>query len=485
MTEGRKGDGGVRRFGVVLFDNTADPRSGWASVNGETAQVIATHHELSNDTLWLTNLGYDEMRASNLSQNPSLRPDYYLPIKLEDLLAEWGLDAAEASLSYIAKFASVLFARIMGISWRLLKETNPALERSRAFIAPSLKEDLRSLMPAMDYPSDEAWHGLKKGQGMKDFSPTETRRPRGGRTVTFRRPRLAHTLDMLASPVPHGKFAWVGKNQMRGGGDRTSWVRENDRPCMVNAIYQGLLGGPAAGDVASVFAFSNAISKGAEQRNWMAHPEFMVFSTFARLEVLGVWQGEGYRQLNLELPHPVREFLSSRFSEMSWSAGIVAESLLRAAFLGDPAPRKLNQDKQGERSPNTSWQGVWLRAADRMTMFALSMDLTREGFSVTSYGVNWIKCSATEDQVPDLIQHAMRIGLVPQYLDIPEGLFRQNAPLPWNGDSRGAALVGMIARRQQSLLWNLDRIPMAERDRHEEMFLRIREQVAAGVAKAV
>jgi hypothetical protein len=476
MTEVRKGEGGIRRFGVVLFNNPEDPKVGWASIAGEPSQEITSAHELPGDTLWLTNLGYEEFRNSKLYLNPWLRADYYLPIKFKDLMAEWGVSPADSPHAYTASFSSTLFQRIMSIAWRLMKENNPGLDRSRAFLAPSLREDLRVLVPKLDYPTDDAWHVLTKGQAMKDFTPLSIRAPKGGKSFMLRRPRLSHALDLLASPVPKGNFEWVSKNAMRGM-DRVAWVRQCERPLMVNASHLGLLNNGAGSEIADVFGYgNNADKKNAVQRNWMAHPEFMVMSSFAKLDVMGAWRAQEYQCLNLLLSPTVTEFLSNRYSEMSWSAGIVAEALLRATFLGDPSPKK-NIPGEAER-PNVSWQGVWLKAIDRMMMFTTAMSLHRAGFSVQSYGVGWVQCSVTDDQIPDLVHEAMSLGLVPRYLDIPDGLFQPNQPLPWNGDTRGAGFAGLVARKNQKMLWNLDRIPMSEKERQDGLFKKIVEMAS-------
>ena len=246
---------------------------------------------------------------------------------------------------------------------------------------------------------------------------------------------------------------------------------------MVNATVLGLSNGAASADVSDVFAFGNSINKERRVRTWMPHPEFMVLSTFARVDVLGAWVGETYRPMNLSMPQAVKDFLSNRYVEMSWSAGVVAECLLRAALMPAPPERGAKYDKNAPQKPRTTWQGAWLRSVDRMSMFTNAMEMYRDGFVVQSYGLGWVKCAATDDQVPDLMNKAMSLGMVPTFWEIPDALFKPGS-IPWSADKRSVALAGMTASKQKNMLWNLDRLPMYERERQEEMLRQIAGQGA-------
>ena len=462
-----------RRYGVVLFDDPENPGTGWASINGDASYQIRSMHDLPNDVIWITNLDFDNFRKSKVELNPWFRADSYLPVKIADVLAEWGLDPANTPLSATASFCSGVFQRIMGIAWKLIRECNPDADRNKVFTAGSLRDDLRHLIPRLDFPSEEAWHVLQPKQAYKEFTQTSIRSPRGAARVMLRRPRLAHALDVLTSPVPSGEFSLVGKNLMRGKGDRVNWIRDSQKPCLVNVTYLGLANG-VSGDVQDIFAFGNAISNGPRiNRTWLPHPEFMVMSTFSRLDVLGSWVGNDYYTMNNGLAEPVRQFLSNRYSEMSWSAGVVAEALLRAACMGPPFDRNMSAEER-KVAPKISWQGAWLRAADRMQMFTGAMSLHKDGFSVQSYGLGWIVCTATEDQMQDLMYKSMSLGLLPRFFDIPDGMFRQGN-VPWSGDKSSAALAIMTALKQKNRLWNIDRIPLYEKDRQEEMLRKIME----------
>ena len=472
------GEGPRRRYGVVLFDDVEDPTTGWASVEGAMSYQVKSMHDLPGDTLWLTNLNYDGFKNSNVSLNPSMRMETYLPVKLKDMLAEWGLDPVTTSTGNTASFCSSLFQRIMSMAWKVIRECNPSSDRMRAFTTDSLRDDMRHLIPNQDFPPDEIWHAFQENQAFKNFTKTTNRSDRGAAMFMLRRPRLAHVLDVLSSPIPKGPFSFVPSKSMRGGGDRVNWVRASDRPCLVNVAVLGLMDGVPR-EVGDMFAFSNTMNKAdKQQRMWVPHPEFMVMSDFTKMDILGAWVGNDYSVIGPKLPEPVREFLSNKYSEMSWSAGIVADAILKAAIMGPPPDRKAPQAKDRGKGPKTSWQGAWLRAADRMLMFTSAMAMANDGFSVQSYGVGWVSCSAIETQVRELMHKAMSVGLVPTFNDVPDDAFK-NGSIPWNGDRRSAAMAVMTVTKQKTRLWNIDRMPLYEKDRQDEMLRKIMKMPGA------
>src|SRR3546814_19579766 len=85
-----------------------------------------------------------------------------------------------------------------------------------------------------------------------------------------------------------------------------------------------------------------------------------------------------------------RDFLSDKFSDLSWSAGVVAETIWRAAALAEEKS-KAGFLRDGEERAHTSWQGAWLKAYDQSSMFANGMRLTELGYPVVSYGFGWVR----------------------------------------------------------------------------------------------
>lgn len=202
-------------------------------------------------------------------------------------------------------------------------------------------------------------------------------------------------------------------------------------------------------------------------RNWVAHPELAVLAKFAEIDVKSVWVGKEYGVIAPRLPEAVKDFLSDKHSEFSWTAGIIAETLWRAAGLAEEKGRGGRGDD--EDRAHTSWQGAWLRAADKSAMFLSSMQLTEMGYAVRSYGLGWIRVMVPEESAADLIKDGLSIGLIPQLVDVPEGAFSMSRAVPWGGDQRSQFLAQMTAAGNRTMLWNLDKLPLLDKAERNSM----------------
>lgn len=460
---------GAKKFGVVLFDDEKDPRAAWVAVNGSQARRIEGLNELATDTIWWSNMTYESFfRTTEAWRNPWLRHDAYLVTKPKDVLMEWGLDPAATPPDYTATFCSMVFGRVMMLAYRLAKECDPKVRMTTLFQGDSLRQDLRRLLPPAEFPRGEAATIMKSGQAFAEFTRTTVRGVKGAKIFVLRRPRVGYAFEMLMTPVPKGPFEYLTRVDLRAlSPDRVGWVRGTDRPCLVNVSVQQM-----EGDVAPIYGFGNSTDKDKRvARSWVAHPEFQVMSSFSDIEVASAWVGKEYTLLNQGMPEALKRFLSDRYTEFSWSAGIIAETLWRAAALGEEKGRQ--QGVAPEDRAHTSWRGAWLKAADKTSMFLSAMKLTEMGYATVSYGLGWVSCLVTEDQIPDLVRDGLTIGLVPRLNDVPDGLFDRNRPVPWGGDKRSMMQAQFTLTRQKDMLWNLDKLPLYDQAQREIMLRKM------------
>ena len=461
---------GAKKFGVVLFDDEKDPQAAWVAVNGSEAKRIQGMNELPTDTIYLTNMSYESFyKETKAWMNPWLRHDAYLVVKPKDVLAEWGNDPANTPPNWTAQFASVVFGRIMMMAYRLAKECDPKVTLAKLFTGKTLREDLRRLLPKAEFPTGAAATIMRSGQIYAEFTRTTVRGVRGARVVVLRRPRISYAFEMLTTPVPKGPFEFKSRADLRAvAPDRVAWVRRVDRPCLIEIAVQQM-----EADVAPIYGFGNSTDKDKRiARSWVAHPEFIVMANFSDLEVKSAYVGKEYTLINTGLPEPVKRFLGDKFTELSWSAGVIAETLWRAAALG--------QEKGGpsvapEERAHTSWRGAWLKAADKASMFTSAMKLTELGYPAVSYGLGWVSCLVTEDQVQNLMLDGLTVGLVPKLQEVPESLFSPNQAIPWGGDKRSQMLAQLTMMHEKNMLWNLDKLPLFERNQREVMLKRMHE----------
>jgi hypothetical protein len=468
-----------RRFGVVLFDDKEDPGAGWATVITDgrgKARRISGSHELPTDTVWWSNVPYDMFfRRTEVWRNPGLRHDKYLVISPSDVLREWGYDPTTVQAEDFADLSAIAFDRIMRMSWMLLKEVNPKLRIAEAFQGKTLREDLRPLLPELDYPKGEAATVMKSGQAWEEFTATGAKGPKGSRWIMLRRPRLSYAMEMLQTPVPKAPFENISRMQMReiakDPGARVRAVRDLEQPCMVEVSIHSM-----QPQVAPIYGFGNAIDKEKKvPRSFVAHPEFIILSRYADVEVKSLWRGKEYWAMVPDLPEVVKDFLLDRYTEYSWTAGVIAETLWRSVVLGEDKG-KAGPMRGDEERAQTSWPGLWIRAADKSSMFMVSLRLGELGYAVQSYGLGWVRCAVPEEDIPAFMKDGLTLGLVPQLLDIPDNLFLPNQRVPWEGDPKSAAIAHLTMTKSHRLLWNLDKIPTLPPERRKDAVRSLQKQ---------
>jgi len=442
-------------YGMVMFDDLNDPSEGWASKDGKTATRIRSMHELPTDTLWWTNLPYASMyRESNAGLNPWLRMDAYLVLKPQDVLVEWGYVPKDVSPDWACEFISRVFSRIMQIAAKLLSAFRPDIPMSRQLCGTALRQDLEVLLPKGVFPSGEAATILKRGQAYAEYSRTSSRTPRGSRQIALRIPRMTYAMDLLTTPVPSGDFEFMpGRSLAGNGADRVNAVRALDRPFLAEITIQTI-----DPDIAPIYGFGNTMDKSDQKiiRSWVTHPEFITMANFAKLDIRNGFVGEKYEMLNLSLAEPLRDFLGDSFAHYSWSSGIIAETVWKAACLGMSGPRA-RTTPAGERA-DTSWRGAWLKGADKTASFIAANAMSDKGWPVVSYGSGTCRIAVLDEQIPDMVQDAVSQGLLPRYSDVPPNM--RNSLSQWGGDSAAETFAQLLMKRDRDMLWNLDRLPL-------------------------
>ncbi len=443
---------GVKKFGVVMFDDDPDPSSGWAHAEGDRqARRIATPEDLTRDTIWWTNVSVDcFFFKTELHRRSWLRHDKYLVVTQKDVLREWNYDPARVDPAATCQVTATFFARIMLIAYQLAKAVRPGLTMEEAFAGETLRSDLRVVLPELEYPRSENAAILKADVAFSEFTPTAMRPLRDSTWAMVRKPRLSHALEMFRTEVPVGPFEFMSRRDIQTH-DGNLLSGESARPFVAEVAV-----GDIHPDVAAVYGIGSSIGAGRlAPRTWVAQNEFAALGRIAGLDVKSAWVGRGRTSLLEMLPAPVRGFLAEDRNACSWSSGIVAETLWRACCLKER--RDSAADSGSEHGAATSWAGAWIRAADKISMFSLAMELARSGYSVSSYGIGWVRASITQDMREDFIRDSLASGLVPLMAEIPEGMFQPGDEIIWGGSEKAKAMAFMQSKKQRDLLLNLDR----------------------------
>lgn len=452
-----------KNFGVVLFDDPKQPAAGWKATAGNPkTERIQSPDDLSTGTIWLTNIDYNDFfRSSEIWRRSNLRHDGYLVVKIANILKEWNYDPGRAGQpsqlapNFICQFVSQCFHRIMHAAFRLIRQIDPRLTMDRAFTRQTLRDDLRIVLPPLDYPKSEAASFMKVDKSFQEFTQCTTRPMRDAVSIMVRRPRTLHAMEMLQTPVPVGPFEPVARKNFRHHGtDIVDFLKTTERPCMIELDVEGI-----DPDIGPVYGFSNSTNKQSKQsRDWVAHNEFEALSRYANLSIRSFYMGREYGSLVSKLPDAVQEFLTDKTLDSSWTAGIIAETLWRAATLKE-ASDQAGKATDGEDRAGTSWEGAWIRGQDKISMFIPALELNKRNYAISSYGLGWVQARVTEEMRTDFLNDALSLGLVPSMNDIPDGFFQKEIPIQWGGDRRSKVFAQYQATKNIKMLWNLDKLP--------------------------
>ena len=453
-----------KKFGCIIFDDPKEPEAGWAAIEGEDPERVDTLGDLSTNVVWWSNLNYDDFfNRSTVWKLPHLRHDKYLVTSPKDVLKEWGHKPEEVSSDFVARFCSIFFSRILNLSYKLVNETDPSLEFEDVFVNKTLREDLRILVPEAEYPKDEALEILQASKSYSEFTTTLMNPSKGNQIMTLRKPRVPYAVEMLKTPIPQGPWIHKSRSDLKGvSADRIKWMQEEERPCLSEVSIH-----KTDDTIGPIFGFGLAIDKDKRNaRHWVAHPEFILLSKFSDLDIRSSYVGKEYTDIPSSLPEPVRAFLSDKFTEYSWSAGVVAETIWRACALAEEKEvLKFKKDKRAMMS----WRGVWMKSADKASLFLTSMQLVEMGYTVNSYGIGWIRVALMKEDIPNMINDALSLGLLPSLSETSEFPVSKNANIPWGGDKKSLHLAKFTAQANKKFLWNLDTLPLLPKDKKQKM----------------
>ncbi|WP_310622290.1 hypothetical protein [Flexibacterium corallicola] len=458
-----------KRFGVVFFDDVDDPNSGWACLGGgpdTKPKRISGPEDLSTSAIWWCNVdlksGDNRLEFWRLSQ---LRPNYYLPIKLARLLAEWSIDMQTAPPSAVTQFAAVLFTRIMTLSYRLIQNIDPDRKASDIFVGMRLAEDYVQIMPTPLYPKDEAASIMQAGKAFEHFTATSIPPRKSSRLYTVIKPRIPYALEMLRTPIPHfdKPFEFVSRRKLQKFGPNIiSHLQSLNKPAMAEISVERI-----DGELAKIFGFAASTSRAKRsQRSWVTTPEFSSLARHAEIEVNSAWIGESYTTYMDHLPHPIKAFLTSPASGVSWSAGIVAETIWRATGLADSTG--FGMGSPISENAKTSWQGAWIRGADKISMFETAWKLTQQEHSVISYGSGWLHASVFDEEKTEFQRDALSVGMYPSMLSVEPKEFSMDEKIQWGGAPNAYLLVAIHMACKNKILDQLDMAPLQPRKTQEE-----------------
>jgi hypothetical protein len=373
-------------YGAIFFDDVNNPKSGWASVRGESAFRITSPGTLDSSIFWWSNLDLRGMDES--IGNPKIKKINYLAPNMDQLIGELGLGRGRTKASTTVQIVSEIFDRVMRLAHQQYGLQYP--------VGADLAEDLfdhiiikdKSITPEID-------EALR--QSYQTWAKTAERKTKSGeKWVTFRRPRMRHAQDVLATPIPGDEWEFIAGNRLPAEKKRVDWLLAQPQPALVQASVSNI-----QFEYARVLSFGAGYLEG-DYRGWMSHPELLMFSKFAKVKVENVFLASEYapqlvyRQMND----------GGTLGLLSISNGILADNYWIALATARTF-KKYSQKNDKIFSP----RAVWLSASDRFYSVLPALMMDGSGFTVRGYGRGKVVISIDPGAIKDVRDCASAAGL--------------------------------------------------------------------------
>lgn len=382
-------------IGVCIFDDPKAPRAGYSSVDGSAAQYVAGHHELSTDTLWVTNLEFPIFKELNFLRLRHLTQDQYFRTSIRLLQTELGITDHKR----LAEFLSKLFTRTAqaGMNGFGVDPTNYNYRYHQALSSrlhiPGMHEPLQGLDPsAIQLAID---HSTQENQAMSGV-----KRPDRSSPVTFGFPRDAYGQWLISRVYPVGnvwKTDGIGK-------EFTCGTRDGKKLALTDTFIKKLGDYFRTNARATFFrisvkshepshrAFASFGAGSREPRVWVTWPELLELLEYSVVTIFDSMSTTA---------GTIREHLPEycQATGFGLAEGLLFENLYVA--LASPVNKR-----------NTAL-GAYLRAYDRAACGRMAAAFHNAGFVVGSYSSGRVVLFINDGQRERASELALELGMLP------------------------------------------------------------------------
>ncbi|RMG23810.1 MAG: hypothetical protein D6732_24445 [Methanobacteriota archaeon] len=364
------------RYGVALFDD-GGKSSGIASISGGDAIRFSLPVELPQDVTWLTNLQFRDLMSMGMLHGYRYKPSSFLRSSMDAIAAEIGLPK-DGYKDYFARTMSEIFNRVMTYS--------DALYDFQDLNDSELRTLLRRHLPvekdARTYDFGMVNNALKGAY--QTSQRIEGRPPKNTQWHALRFARVEYFATLMRRiQVPAGTW-----KPLKIQGDKMKYLIKNiDEKPMICRIKIKKVKDP---ELAMLFAFGSGASA---PRSWAPAHEIMMLSQIMDLEIGDIVVGDGYRSIEIDFPP------QSIIDQLSISIGLIYENLYAAMVCKSesiPSPR-----------------AIWMSAWDRIYCARAAVSLYKNGFYVNGFGYGAIYVNVFDEQLEDLVETAIGLGLEP------------------------------------------------------------------------
>jgi hypothetical protein len=188
------------RVGAVVL-NSQHGGQGWSCIPDGVPEKVKSLASLTSDAIWWLGIPYKQFFELGTAGAGNFRHDKWFNVGQDEVLREFGLYQGIVAGSSDVDALSSVAETISQLAEQLAEACGmPATSVLRPY---SLSKGLASLAGPSPFVPEEFRARLDVGEASASFVRTAVSKS-GKRTVRFSRPRLAHAIDILNTPVPRG-----------------------------------------------------------------------------------------------------------------------------------------------------------------------------------------------------------------------------------------------------------------------------------------
>lgn len=385
------------KVGVCLFDDPRLAGAGWAS-DGGPARYVDSYSELSNDMMWITNIGFNDFKTLGFHQMPHLFDEQYLRTKLEQILREVGLSGHDERKE-AAQFAAQIASRCVRLAEQLF---NVNVANAGYRLTSALSNVLvRGWMRAMPEGPNRAvvCEGIRQSLQENQAMMGTANNPRGSSSVAFLFPRGAYAHWLLSQDYPvSNTWNQIQVQDSDFGVSEGAAIRGSkaltDRLLTMGQKYACIFKIEVLSTDEFYRPFASFACGANRQRQWATLPEVIYLSRFCKLRL-----HEGYYTAKGKLPFFSKISAELPTDEFSYSRGLLLENCW-AALAAPPRPG------------DASAVGAFLRAYDRIACGRLAEEFASNSFRVASYSSGRVLLNLKPSDYEPASELAFKLGVL-------------------------------------------------------------------------
>lgn len=405
------------RFGVALFDNEMDMSAGWACASDGDAFYFSHINQLTNDTIWVTSLEWNEYQNRGRQMHNLRRIDY-----LKTSILRIATDLGLRTDGHHARQAAYALARVVQESLAIAAQAYGWKDPAREINDHVLYEDIRRTIVQPPKSKPHILPALAQAYQGSSSPPWPPGYDESVIAVTLRVNRLRYVQSLLDKPVPdEGWSVELRGEKFRTAGLTLDSLLDPARPSLVEATVEMNGTDP---EVAAIVAYGSQPGKRSTLRRWISQPELAWLVRHANVHIQTAMISLDQRQLPDAAKLPASLTADPMFA-MSLSAGLVAESHFQA-IASETYSTTLR------RKIVSAW-AVWMRAYDRAAMFELALAAHRSGFVPIAYGGGAVTVKLQKSRMAELLLFAQGHGIAHPALHphfVEHGYAEAGKPLP-------------------------------------------------------